>query len=157
LLVAVPGHVVEMILALFYYIATPTNKVVVVIPGSVVDCCTWSYCLVSGTLPGLVVDVAPGEGNSAMSRQVQVSHPWPRQGDLVKPIAHYLLLYIIYMLKFILPILKILKGRQYRDSLEPNPTQANTVRLSFQPMLVPTAHNIFYVLFHMLDFPKEGF
>jgi hypothetical protein len=50
------------------------------------------------TLPGLVVDVAPGEGNSAMSRQVQVSHPWPRQGDLVKPIAHDLLLYNSFMM-----------------------------------------------------------
>jgi hypothetical protein len=50
------------------------------------------------TLPGLVVDVAPGEGNSAMSRQVQVSHPWTRQGDLVKPIAHDLLLYSSFML-----------------------------------------------------------
>ncbi len=64
-----------------------------------VGSCTWSCCcnytsLVADILPGLVVDVAPGEGNSAMSRQVQVSHSWPRQGDLVKPIAHDLLLYI---------------------------------------------------------------
>ena len=47
-------------------------------------------------IPGLVVDVAPGEGDCPMSRQVQVGHTRTRQRDLVKPIAHDLLLYTVH-------------------------------------------------------------